>query len=101
MAGRYGLDCTPRARSASIVLSRSIPCGSWTTNTHQPREAPGGGVVEPVELGQAQGARDVAEPVVEAQAIVVEPVHVRRAALVALGVDALLVLRRAHGDHPA
>ena len=41
------------------------------------------------------------EPVVEAEPVVVEPAHVRRAALVALGVDALLALGRAHHEHPA
>ena len=42
------------------------------------------------ELGQAERARDVGQAVVEAEAVVVEPAHVGRAALVALGVDALL-----------
>ena len=46
--------------------------------------------VEAVELGQADRAGDLGEPVVEAEPVVVEPVHVRRAALVSLAVDALL-----------
>ena len=53
------------------------------------------------ELDLADGARDVGQAVVEAQAVVVEPAHVGRAALVALGVDALLDRRVGHGDHPA
>ena len=52
--------------------------------------AAGQQLVETLELGEAQRAREVGEAVVEAQAIVVEPAHVGRAALVALGVDALL-----------
>ena len=46
--------------------------------------------VEALELREADRARDVGEAVVEAEAVVVEPAHVGRAALVALGVDALL-----------
>ncbi len=127
MAGRYGLDCTPRSSSARMVVSRSSPRGSWTTKTNQPRTSPpwsshgsstallrqrrpvpaghprprGEHLVEALELGEPDRGRHVREPVVEAEAIVVEPAHVRRAALVALGVDPLLVLGRAHGEHPA
>ena len=39
-------------------------------------------------------AGDIREPVVEAEPVVVEPAHVRGAALVALGVDPLLDARR-------
>ena len=88
------------------------PRGSCTTNTNQPRRVaaarPGTGargprcppaprgrarrparaagehLVEPLELGQAERAGDVRQAVVEAEPVVVEPVHVRRAALVAL-----------------
>ena len=47
-------------------------------------------VVEAVELREPERAGDVAQPVVEPEPVVVEPAHVRRAALVALGVDARL-----------
>ena len=46
-------------------------------------------------------ARDVRQAVVEAEPVVVEPAHVGRAALVALGVDRDLVLVGAERDHPA
>ena len=46
-------------------------------------------------------ARDVGQAVVEAEAIVVEPAHVRRPALVALGVDAHLQRLVAERHHPA
>ena len=55
--------------------------------------AAGEHLVEALELGQAERAGDVGEAVVEAEAVVVEPAHVGRAALVALGVDALLERR--------
>ena len=61
------------------------------------RGPPGEQVVEPFELRDAQRAGDLGEAVVEAQAIVVEPAHVRGTPLVALGVDPLLVgVDRAH-----
>ena len=44
--------------------------------------------VEPLDLGHADRRRDVREPVVEAQPVVREPVHVVGAALVALAADA-------------
>ena len=114
-----------------IVASRSTPSGSCTTNTNQPRTSPpasshgsarprsatspasasryqpatrrarGEHVVEALELGEPERARDVGEAVVEAEPVVVEPAHVGRAALVALGVDPLLVLGRAERDHAA
>src|SRR5207247_2134775 len=46
--------------------------------------------VEPLELRETERAGDVRQAVVEAEAVVVEPVHVGGAALVALRVDALL-----------
>ena len=46
--------------------------------------------LEALELRDAERAGDVREAVVEAEPVVVEPAHVRRAALVALGVDPLL-----------
>ena len=58
-------------------------------------------VVEPLELREPERARDVGEAVVEAEPVVVEPAHVGRAALVALGVDPLLLLGRADHDHAA
>ena len=56
---------------------------------------------QPLELGYAERAGDVGEAIVEAEPVVVEPVHVRGAALVSLGVDPLLLRRIAHRDHPA
>src|SRR3954463_6529060 len=49
-----------------------------------PGHARAGGehVVEPAELGDPQRAGEVAQPVVEAEAVMVEPAHVGRAALV-------------------
>ena len=58
-------------------------------------------VVEALELGEAERAGEVGEAVVEAEPVVVEPAHVGRPALVALGVDLRLVLGGAHGDHAA
>ena len=112
-----------------MTSSRSRPRGTCTTNTNQPRRSPPAsshGSPSPSMLRQrravgaaprargrracrpggaswteADGAGDVGQAVVEAQAVVVEPAHVGRAALVALGVDALLERRVAHGDHPA
>ena len=46
--------------------------------------------VETLELREADRAGDLAEAVVEAEPVVIEPVHVGCAALVALAVDALL-----------
>src|SRR4051794_27870943 len=46
--------------------------------------------VEPLELLDADRAGDVGQAVVEAEAVVIQPAHVGRAALVALGIDALL-----------
>src|SRR5205823_6060566 len=58
-------------------------------------------VVEPRKLGDPQGAGDLAQSVVEAEAVVVEPRHVRRASLVALAVDPDLVIAVAAYDHAA
>src|SRR5918912_196943 len=99
-AGRYGLLCTPCARNPRTTSSRSWPRGTCTTKTNHAR-APRQQVVEPLELGQADRAGDVGEAVVEAEAVVVQPAHVRRAALVALGVHALLHRRVAGDHHPA
>src|ERR671939_169226 len=99
-AGRYGLLCTPCARNPRTTSSRSWPRGTCTTKTNHPR-ASRQQVVEPLELGQADRAGDVGEAVVEAEAVVVQPAHVRRAALVALGVDPLLEHLRAHRHHAA
>ncbi len=54
------------------------------------------------ELRDAERAGDVRQAVVEAEPVVVEPAHVGRAALVALGVDPLLELgrRRASPSRP-
>ena len=49
-------------------------------------------LVEVLELCDPERTGDVGEAVVEAEAIVIEPPHVGRAALVALGVDALASL---------
>src|SRR3954452_5859959 len=57
--------------------------------------------VEALELGEDDRARYAGEAVVEAEAIVVEPPHVRRAALVALGGDARLQRRVADRDDAA
>ena len=57
--------------------------------------AAGEHLVEAAELDDPERARDVAEPVVEAEPVVVEPAHVGRPALVALAVDALLERGRA------
>ncbi len=54
-------------------------------------------LVEALELGEPERAGEVAQAVVESEPVVVEPAHVGRAALVALGVDPLLDPRvRAH-----
>ena len=58
-------------------------------------------VVEPLELREADRAREVREAVVEPEPVVVEPAHVGRAALVALGVDRDLVRLRAEREHAA
>ena len=50
--------------------------------------------LEPLELGEPERAGELREAVVEAEPVVVEPVHVGRAALVSLAVDALLERRR-------
>jgi hypothetical protein len=60
---------------------------------------PGEQLLEPFELGEAERAGDVVEPVVEAEPVVIEPAHVRRPALVALGVDAFLRLGVGTHDH--
>ncbi len=93
----------PAADVAAGVLARQRDLGArqrLAVPAGHPR-AGGQHLVEPLELGKAERARDVGQPVVEPEPVVVEPVHVRRAPLVALGVDALLVLRRAHGEHAA
>ena len=116
-----------RARAgATIMPSRSRPRGSCTTKTNQPRRSPPAsshGQPEPldprqrlaVRRGRPRARRRASRPaaraarcpsahamsrqaVVEAEPVVVEPVHVRRAALVALGVDALLDRRVAGRD---
>ena len=56
---------------------------------------------EALQLRKPQRRLKLCEPVVEAQAIVVEPVHVRRAALVSLGVDLDLHVGVAQRDHSA
>ena len=50
-------------------------------------------LVQPLELRDPDRRVQVGEPVVEPEAIVLEPVHVRRPALVALAVDVLGDLR--------
>ena len=119
---------TPRSRIATTASSRSTPCGTCTTYTNQPRRFPpsvgagqpealdarqrlrverrdprprGEQLVEPLQLSDAERAGEVVEPVVEAQPVVVEPAHVGRPALVALGVDALLDLGRRRQDGAA
>ena len=126
---QVGLALDARARRARArSSSRSTPRGSCTTNTNQPRTSPprsahgssspsiagerlavelghararGEHLVEAPELREPERAGDVREAVVEAEPVVVEPAHVRRAALVALGVDPLLQRRVAERDHPA
>ena len=127
-AGKYGLLGIPSSPSARTQPSRSTSRGSWTTNTNQPRRLPpasghgscspsmpaervavcvghpgtgGQHLVEALELCQPQRACDVRQAVVEPQPVVVEPAHVRRAALVSLGVDALLERRVGHRDDAA
>ena len=56
--------------------------------------------VEAVELREPERAGELGEPVVEAEPVVVKPVHVRGPALVALGIDLLLLRRVAERDHP-
>ena len=107
----------PVRASVRTVRRGRQPGGSWTTNTNQPRTLPplvgawqlepldprqrllverrdsrprGEHLLQALELGQADRAGDIGEPVVEAEAVVIEPAHVWRAALVALGVEALL-----------
>ena len=58
------------------------------------RRARGEHLVQVRQLGDAERAGQVRQPVVEAQPVVVEPAHVRRAALVALGVHPRLRRRR-------
>ena len=58
-------------------------------------------LAEPSQLHDAERARELVEAVVEAEPIVVQPAHVRRATLVALGVDPLLKRLVADADHPA
>ena len=105
--------------SCVTTASRSNPRGSWITYTNQPRRAcprsrrearapdllqrlavearhplaTGQQLVESLELRQPKRTGDVRQAVVEAQPVVVEPVHVGRTALIALGVDALLERR--------
>ena len=109
--------CTPRSRSARTTSSRSWPARDLH-DEHEPAAAVAAGVrarqlepldagerlavargdpraggehaVEALELGEADRAGEVGQAVVEAEAVVVEPAHVRRAALVALAVDPLL-----------
>src|SRR5436190_17633488 len=54
-------------------------------------------LVQALELGEADGTAQIVEPVVEAESVVVEPAHVRRAALVALAVYSLLERLRGSG----
>ena len=114
------MHCTPRARRArddrvAVVAVRDLddedePAAAVAAGVRagQPepalalelREGPAVGRgdarpalehrVEAVELGQADGGVQVAQAVVEAEPVVVEPAHVRGAALVALAVDARL-----------
>ena len=83
----------PAADVAAEVLARQLQ----TLEAGQRLAVPAGGpravgehAVEPVELRQTQGARHVGQAVVEAEPVVVEPAHVGRATLVALGVDVVL-----------
>ncbi len=63
--------------------------------------APRQQLVEALELREPEGAGQLVEAVVEAQPVVVEPVHVGRATLVALGVQALLGRRVGAHHGPA
>jgi hypothetical protein len=56
-------------------------------------------LVEAVQLRESDRTGDVRQAIVEAEAVVVEPAHVRGAALVSLGVDPLLQRRVGHRDH--
>ena len=61
----------------------SIPAEGLAVEAGHPGPV-GEHLLEALELGQAERAGDVAEAVVEAEPVVVEPAHVGRAALVAL-----------------
>ena len=94
----------PAADVAAGVLARQLqPLEAGQRRAVPVRRAGAGGehVVQAIELREPQRARHVGQPVVEAEPVVVEPVHVGRAALVALGVHGRLVRERAHREHPA
>src|SRR3954471_226399 len=80
----------PAAAVARRVLARqpqSLDAGQGLAVPAGHPRAIGQHAVQARQLGVAEGAREVGQAIVEAQAIVIEPAHVWRAALVALGVD--------------
>jgi hypothetical protein len=97
----------PAAHVAARVLARERQpalgdeAGQGVPIPRRNARAVGEHRVEALELDQPERAREVRQAVVEAEAVVIEPAHVRRAALVALGVDLLLVLGGAERDHAA
>ena len=125
-ACRASTGCrAPPARGSSRRGRRRAAAGRRTRTSRgrrRPRPRTAGSTLEPASASRYQPAtrarsasipssrsscaspnarRDVGQPVVEAEPVVVEPVHVRRAALVALGVHPHLVLGRAMREHPA